>query len=58
MLIHLGKTYLGQTDRVDVTSNGKPVAYVDRATNPRDKAVVHANGSTSTNGNGMASEPS
>lgn len=56
MLIHLGKTYLGQTDRVDVTSNGQPVSYVDRAQNPRDK-VVHVNGSTSINGHGMASEP-
>jgi hypothetical protein len=38
MLIHLGKVYLGQTDWVDVTSQGKPmtikVEYVD---NPRDE---------------------
>lgn len=25
MLIHLGKVYCGQTDRLDVTSDGKPV---------------------------------
>jgi hypothetical protein len=39
MLIHLGKVYLGQTDRVDVTSRGRgfvqPV-FIERARNPRD----------------------
>ena len=38
MLIHLGKVYLGQTDRVDVTSHGKTtVVYVEAANNPRDE---------------------
>ena len=38
MLIHLGKVYLGQTDRLDVTSKGKTtVVYVEAANNPRDK---------------------
>ncbi len=38
MLIHLGKVYLGQTDRLDVTSTGgtTQVVLVDRADNPRD----------------------
>ncbi len=55
MLIHLGKTYLGQTDRVDVTSNGQPVAYVDRVRNPRDKHIESANGNGQHTGNGVAS---
>ncbi len=54
MLIHLGKTYLGQTDRVDVTSGDKPLKYVDRAHNARDRAVEHANDNGHT-GNGVAS---
>jgi hypothetical protein len=38
MLIHLGKVYLGQTDRLDVTSKGKTtVVYVEAANNPRDE---------------------
>jgi hypothetical protein len=41
MQIHLGKQYLGQTDRLDLQSGGKPIAYVERASNPRD---VHRNG--------------
>jgi transcription initiation factor TFIIIB Brf1 subunit/transcription initiation factor TFIIB len=28
MLIHLGKTYLGQTDRLDITSHGESVTTV------------------------------
>ncbi len=52
MLIHLGKTYLGQTDRVDVTSGDKPIKYVDRADNPRDTTLAHTNGHT--NGTGLA----
>jgi hypothetical protein len=38
MLIHLGKVYLGQTDRIDVTSKGgmARVVLVERADNPRD----------------------
>jgi hypothetical protein len=38
MLIHLGKVYLGQTDKVDVTTRGAPtVVYVERVNNPRDR---------------------
>jgi hypothetical protein len=37
MLIHLGKVYLGQTDRLDVTTKGKPaVVYIEKANNERD----------------------
>lgn len=37
MLIHLGKVYLGQTDRLDVTSKGgRTMVYIERANNPRD----------------------
>lgn len=36
MQIHLGKQYLGQTDRLDVKSDGKAIVYIDRASNPRD----------------------
>ena len=31
MLIHLGKVYLGQTDRLDVTSKGKPLMITIKA---------------------------
>ena len=35
MLIHLGKVYLGQTDRLDVTTKGKAsVVYFERVDNP------------------------
>ncbi len=38
MLIHLGKAYLGQTERLDVTSKGTlPVVYIEKANNPRDQ---------------------
>jgi hypothetical protein len=37
MLIHLGKCYLGQSDRLHVTSNSPAVVYVARANNPRDQ---------------------
>jgi hypothetical protein len=41
MLIHLGKVYLGQTDRVDVTSQGKStVVYIEAANNPRDRLTT------------------
>jgi transcriptional regulator with XRE-family HTH domain len=37
MLIHLGKVYLGQTDRLDVTSqSARTVVYIEKAYNPRD----------------------
>jgi hypothetical protein len=37
MLIHLGKVYLGQTDRLDVTTKGTPaVVYIEKADNLRD----------------------
>jgi hypothetical protein len=37
MLIHLGKVYLGQTDRLDVTNQGaRTVVYIEKANNPRD----------------------
>ena len=37
MLIHLGKVYLGQSDRLKVTSEGSPgVLYIERANNPCD----------------------
>jgi hypothetical protein len=38
MLIHLGKTYLGQTDRLDVTSgnNALRTVFFERVNNPRD----------------------
>jgi hypothetical protein len=38
MLVHLGKVYLGQTDRLDVTNNNaKTVFVIERAHNPRDR---------------------
>ncbi len=40
MLIHLGKVYLGQTDRLDVTSGGAAVQVVFEAIDdPRDRDV-------------------
>jgi hypothetical protein len=37
MLIHLGKSKLGQTYKVDVATTGKPtMVYVQHADNPRD----------------------
>ncbi len=40
MLIHLGKVYLGQTDRLDLTSNGTSVQPVfRRIDNARDEGV-------------------
>ncbi len=50
MLIHLGKSYLGQTDRIDMTSGNKPIAYVERAKNPRDLHAISSNGNGHTNG--------
>jgi len=48
MLIHLGKTYLGQTDRLDVTSDGKPVTrWFERVHNGRDGTILP---SAETNG--------
>jgi hypothetical protein len=50
MSIHLGKVYLGQTDRVDVTSKSSNAACdITRAENPRDRptdiqAAIHAMG--------------
>ncbi len=52
MLIHLGKQYLGQTDRLDIRSAGELI-YVDRASNPRDQALASTNGDGHT-GNGVA----
>ena len=41
MLIHLGKVYLGQTDRLDVTSKSARTAiYIEKADNPRDNAAL------------------
>ncbi len=41
MLIHLGKVYLGQTDRIDVTTDGQPVTrFFERVRNGRDGAVL------------------
>ncbi len=40
MLIHLGKTYLDQTDRIDVTSGGQSLQPTfERIDNNRDKEV-------------------
>lgn len=40
MLIHLGKSYLGQTDRLDIQSDGKPIQPIfRRVDNPRDEGV-------------------
>ncbi len=52
MLIHLGKQRLGQTDRLDIQSKGESLAckYVDRANNPRDRALTSTNGDGHTNG--------
>jgi hypothetical protein len=48
MLIHLGKVYLGQTDRLDVTSQGaRTVVYIEKASNPRD-AELNGNGDADT----------
>lgn len=52
MLIHLGKTYLGQTDRIDVNTT-QSHRFVDRASNPRDYSAQEANGhANGTNGHG------
>ncbi len=48
MLIHLGKTYLGQGDKLEITNKQKP-AYIQRAMNVRDQQTV-ANTNGSTNG--------
>jgi len=41
MLIHLGKTYLGQSDKLDLTSNGKPVQPIfERIDNRRDIEIL------------------
>lgn len=54
MLIHLGKTYLGQGDKLQITTKEAP-KFIDRANNPRDKAIAHgSNGNGHTNGNGLA----
>ncbi len=45
MLIHLGKTYLGQGDKLEITTKQKP-AYIQRAMNARDEKTL-----ASTNGN-------
>ncbi len=58
MLIHLGKVYLGQTDRVDVTSGDKPLKYIDRANNPRDAKQLEHSTNGNGNGNGVAPLPS
>jgi AraC-like DNA-binding protein len=43
MLIHLGKSVLGQTCKLDVTTTGKPtVVYIERANNPRDADLKDA----------------
>ncbi len=54
MLALLGKARLGQTERVDVTSGNQPLKYIDRANNPRDRALASTNGDGHT-GNGVAS---
>ena len=42
MLIHLGRSVLGQTYKVDVAATGKPtVVYVEHADNPRDAELDH-----------------
>ncbi len=51
MLIHLGKTYLGQVDKLQVTTREVP-KWIDRANNPRDKQHEPTNGHT--NGSGLA----
>ncbi len=48
MLIHLGKSYLGQTEKLEISTKQKPT-YIHRAHNPRDQQI-----SVSTNGNGHA----
>ncbi len=47
------KSRKGYRDRLDVTTDGGPLAYVDRAHNPRDRVIAHANGNRHT-GNGVA----
>jgi hypothetical protein len=40
MLIHLGKHYCGQTDRLDVTTAGQPIQVTfERIDNPRDHGI-------------------
>jgi hypothetical protein len=40
MLIHLGKVYLGQSDKVDITSNGVSIQPIfERVANSRDEAI-------------------
>lgn len=40
MLIHLGKVYLNQTDKLDITSDGKGIqSSFERIDNNRDKEV-------------------
>jgi hypothetical protein len=43
MLIHLGKVYLGQTDRMDLTTNGQSLARpFETVRNERDGTVLSA----------------
>ncbi len=45
MLIYLGKCYLGQSDRLKVTTEGQPaVIYVERGHNPRDALCRQSDG--------------
>ncbi len=54
MLIHLGKSHLGQIEKVSVTTTQNN-RWVDRAHNQRDqKPVEHANGNGHTESNGLA----
>ncbi len=47
------KSRKGYSDRLDVTTGNRPFHYVARANNPRDAAIVHANGTNGhVNGNG------
>ena len=49
MLIHLGKSVLGQNEKIQVTTKEQP-RFIDRAHNPRDKPIEHAGSNGHTNG--------
>lgn len=39
MLIHLGKVYLGQSDKIDLTTAGQPLTSAEFIANPRDEEI-------------------
>ncbi len=50
MLIHLGKVYLGQSDKLDVTSGGSPVSPTFNIVDNGRNTLLHAVSSNGDNG--------